>query len=249
MVDNLKRFREPIAWAFVAVVVGSMLLSIVRLVLAMTTEKLPVFAGFQDIANNSMNLTLVALLAAMVCLCLFIAPATPHAVALARWAAIVVTLGTLLTIVATALGLWASPGIFGVVLELLGGVLDIVLKIVACVVLWVIYRAVKAGRMAPPAVAEPDLPVRAITDEAPPVWQPGQAAGSVWKTAAEAAAGSSADAPAPHVPTASDAAGAPRSGWTTPQGRAGAAEALGWRRVDDASASGTAGAPAPGDTP
>lgn len=243
MVDNLKRFREPVAWAFILLIVGSMALSIARLVLAMTTESAPVFTAFQDIANNAMNLTLVALLIVMVCLCIFIAPPAVHVKALTRWSAIVVTLGTVLTIVATVLGLMGH-GVFSVVLELLGGILDIIIKIVACVVLWVIDRAVHLGRMAVERAAEavPEVASAPVAVESP-VWQPGQATGSVWRTAAEAAAGSDARAALPAasaLPPSSagsqaDAVAAepPR---VTPVARPGAAEAMGWRRADSSTA-------------
>jgi len=256
VIENLKRVREPVAWILLAVIVASMALSSVSLVRQTSGPEArdAVFAAFADIASNSMNLTLVVSLVALVCLCLFIAPATGHAVALARAALIVVALGTLLTIVATALGVAASAGVAGIVFELLGGLLDIALKIVAVAVLWVIHRSVSTGRMPTPApVPEeaPPLPSRAIEAEAPSVWRPSEAAGTVWTTAAEAAAGSSpAAAPSAAAPSAAGPAPqAPRSAWAVPLGREGAAEALGWRRVDQAPAPSTERGVESSDTP
>mgnify|MGYP001266235260 CR=1 FL=1 len=236
MLENLKRVREPAAWALLTVIVGFMALNIVRLVWVLTHDQLPVFTAFADIASNSMSLTLVALQVALVCLCLFVSPATGRSVGLARASAAVVSLGTLLTVVATGIGLWANKGVMGVVFELLGGLLDIVLKVLAAVILWVILRAVRTGRMqtpVAPATPEPEL-LHALTDEAPPVWQPAQAAGTVWKTAADAAASGSAG-PAPSTPvTAGDEGYSARGAWAVnPQPRPGAADALGWRRVTD----------------
>jgi len=232
MVENLKRVREPAAWAMLAVIVGFMALNIVRLVWVLSHDQLPVFTAFSDIASNSMSLTLAALQVALVCLCLFVSPATGRSVALARASAVVVSLGTVLTVVATALGLWSNKGVMGVVFELLGGVLDILLKVLAAIILWIILRAVRTGRMqtpVAPATPEPEL-LHALSDAAPPVWQPAQAAGTVWKTAADAAA-----AGAIPPPTASTGEGYAAGGaWAAnPPPRPGAAEALGWHRVTD----------------
>ena len=228
MIENLKRVREPVTWTILLAIVASMALSVVSLVRQVSGPEAreAVFAAFASIASNAMNLTLVVSLVALVCLCLFIAPPTPHAVGLARAALIVVSLGTLLTIVATALGVAASAGVAGIIFELLGGLLDIALKSAAVAVLWVIHRAVSAGRLAaPPAIEQEEpLPTRAIIPDAPPVWRPTEATGSVWATAADAAAGT---LPAPSVPPAARAVPAP----STPDG---AAEALGWRRVSEA---------------
>ena len=239
MLDSLKKVREPAAWAVMVIIVGFMVLNAARLVFVLTRGEVPVFAAFADIANDSTNLTLVAALVALVCLCLFIAPASPRSTTIARWAAIIVTVGTVLTIVATLLGLWASNGVLGVIFELLGGLLDITLKAGAAFALWTIYRAVEAGRMQTPA-AEPVVEApRAITDDAPPVWRAAEASGSVWKTAADAASGAGPARPsdAPDVPTRAveaptDAPYTPAGAWAAnPRTKQGAAEAMGWRRI------------------
>jgi len=257
MLENFKRVREPAGWTLLVVIVGFMALNIVRLVWVLTHDQVPLFAAFADIASNSMNLTLVALQVAFVCLCLFVAPATPRSAALARASAIVVSLGTLLTVVATGIGLWANKGAMGVIFELLGGLLDIVLKVLATVVLWIIARGVATGRMAtpaPPEAAEPEL-ISALTDEAPPLWQPGEAAGSVWKTAADAASGARPDAAAKPASETGAAASEPvpysaGSAWAAnPQSRPGAAEQLGWHRVRGSQPPSTPAAGSGGDTP
>lgn len=186
MLENLKRFREPIAWVLLAVILAELTLGVVRLVLALLSGGTTVFAAFASIAGSAMNLTLVVALVAIVCVCLFIAPATPRAVRLTQASAWVITIGTLITLVATLVGLTAVPGVLGIIFELLGAVFDIVMKAVAAGVLWVIYRATKAGRMQPEDMRE-DPP--AIEEPAPPVWKPTEASGSVWRTAAEAASG------------------------------------------------------------
>jgi len=142
-----------------------------------------------------------------------------------------------------------------------------VLKVLATVVLWVIARGVSSGRLvtpAPPVAARPEL-IGALTDEAPPTWKPGEAAGSVWKTAADAAAGVGPDASAkpaslPAGVPGEPGAGAPASqdqvpysagsAWAaSPQTRPGAAEQLGWHRVRGSEPPTTSGAGSGGDTP
>lgn len=198
MIDNLKRFRQPLAVIVILAIVASMVISLVRLVIELTTGETPVFAAFQDIASSAMNLTLVVLLVVLVWGCLFVAPATRDAVRITRVAAWVVTAGTLLTLVATLLGLSASAGVFGVVLEFLGGLLDIILKAVAAGVLWIILRAIGGGRLSTPPPAESVLEVAPTAappveaPSAPPAWRPSEASGSVWRTAQDAASGTPA---------------------------------------------------------
>ena len=64
MVENLKRFRESAAWTVLAIVVAGLVLSTVRLVIAVTREGVPTSEAFQDAANSGLNLTMVALLVA-----------------------------------------------------------------------------------------------------------------------------------------------------------------------------------------
>lgn len=236
MIDNLKRLREPAGWVLLAVIVGFMLLSIARLAVLVGRGEKPVFSAFNDIASGALNLTLVALLVVVDCLCLFSPPSTPRAVALTRWSVIVVSAGTAFTVVATGLGLAASSSVAGVVFEALGGLLDILLKLLASAALWIILRAVSSGRLPTTAPASGhELERAGAAHDAPPVWEPSQASGSVWRTAADAAAGA---APASSVdePVARQ----------VPAAREGAAEALGWHRVGTDTSS---PAHADGDTP
>ena len=108
MIENIKRFREPTAWVILLVTVASMVLALVRFGAAVGSGSEGIRAASQDVANSAMNLTLVVLVVAMVGACLFVAPATPRAVGLTRAAALVVTAGTVLTVVATVVGVTAS---------------------------------------------------------------------------------------------------------------------------------------------
>jgi hypothetical protein len=145
-----------------------------------TTDQKPVFAAFQDIANSAMNLTLVFVLVALVCSCLFVSPPTPDAKRVLKVSAIVVSAGTLLTIVAMVIGVQASAGVVGVVLEFLGGLLDFILKAIASITLWLVLRAVSAGRMGTAAAvsaAEPEPEVTPGPARQPATWEPSSATG------------------------------------------------------------------------
>jgi len=92
----------------------------------------------------------------------------------------------------------------GVAFEIIGGLLELILKALAAGALWVLSRGVNAGRIdtaapAPEVLAEPAPETIA---EVPTVWQRNEAAGAVWRTADEAATGArgAARLPAPEPP-------------------------------------------------
>lgn len=240
--ERVKKFREPITWVMLVVLVGAMVLAGVQMgwLVSSGTESVAKAAGVA--AASIMNLTVTVLVVALVCLCLFAAPSVPRGPLLARIAAVCVSVGAVLTAVATVVGLTAMGGL-SAVFAALGGLVDLVLKLVAAIVLWLIVRALSAGRLEPAPTQVVDQPAHVgPTDAAPPLWGAGQAAGTVWKTAAEAAAGArGAGLPARAVdegsllPGASDVEVPYTAGtaWAAnPQTKAGAAEAMGWRRAD-----------------
>jgi hypothetical protein len=193
MIENLKRIREPLAWAVIVLVTAYLVLGIVQLVVQLQ-QAVPVFEAFQAIGSSLMNISLVIAVVALVCTCFFIAPATRHAHAVTLVAAIVLSTGVLLTAVCTVLGVVAAGNAFGVVLEIVGGLLDLLLKAIAAGALWVLLRGVRAGRIdtAPPAVPAAIEPVPAGPPDSPELrttWQRGEASGAVWRTADEAASG------------------------------------------------------------
>jgi len=199
--ENLKRVRQPVTLAVVVIICAGLILGVVRLTLLVFWEKTQVFAAFQEIGQSIMNLSLVIALVALVCGCLFIAPATPRAVTLAKLAAWVVGIGTLVQLICLGLGLAASANAFGLIMEILGGLLDIALKAVAAGALWVLVRGVKSGRL-DLAPALPELPEVDETPKAQPIWRPDQATGTAWRSAREAATGARPDAGAlPAGPT------------------------------------------------
>ncbi len=192
MIDNLKRIREPLTWTVIAVVAANIALGIVHLVVQLQ-QSAPVYAAFQEIGSSLMNLTLVVAVVALVCTCFFIAPATRHALLVTRVAAGVLSVGVVLTLVCSALGVAASANPVGVAFEIIGTLLDLILKALAAGVLWVLMRGVDAGRIDTAAPAALPAPVEAepaaATEEVPTVWQRSEASGAVWRTADEAATG------------------------------------------------------------
>jgi hypothetical protein len=205
MIENLKRIREPLAWAVIVLVAANLVLGIVQLVVQLQ-QAVPVFAAFQAIGSSLMNMSLVIAVVALVCTCFFIAPATRHAHAVTLVAAIVLSIGVVLTAICTVLGVVAAGNAFGVVMEIIGGLLDLLLKAIAAGALWVLLRGVRAGRIdtaapAVPAVIEPAPAPADLPDPVEPrtTWQRGDASGAVWRTADEAASGAPGAARMPSV--------------------------------------------------
>ena len=196
MIDNLKRIREPLTWAVIVLVAANLVLGIVQLV-QQVRQAVPLFEAFQSLGGSAMSISLVIAVVALVSTCFFIAPATGHARLVTLVAAIVLSVGVLLTLVSYVLGAIAADDPFGRVVEIIGSLIDLLLKGVGAGALWVLLRGVTAGRIdtAPPApvgeetsedetgLAEPDVPQPRTT------WQRSEAAGAVWQTADDAAAG------------------------------------------------------------
>ncbi|MFT3833908.1 MAG: hypothetical protein QM711_11405 [Micropruina sp.] len=194
MLENLKRIRQPVTWAVLAVICASQLLGVTRLVLLVVQQHEPVFDAFQGIGQSIMSLSLVIALVGLVCACLFVPPAAGNAVRLAKLSAWAIAIGTALQLVSLIMGLAATANAFGVIMEILGGLLDIVLKAVAAGVLWVLVRGVRSGRLdMAPAVVEVTAPEPAEAPRTPPVWQPEQASGTAWRSARDAASGARPD--------------------------------------------------------
>ncbi len=208
MLDNLIRLREPAAWTAIVVTAVSIILALVRFVLAFSTGVVPFSAAAQDVALHAMSLPLVIVVVALVWACVFHSP-LPSAPRIVTAAALTVAIGTFITIVAVILGLTASAGTLGVVLEIVGGVLDVALKLGAAIVLWLIHRGLRGGRIdvpsAAPAAPEPALEASVVDEPAPEAsaggWAPPVATGTAWASASEAAAG------APGVDAAPGASG------------------------------------------
>lgn len=216
VLENLKRIRQPVTWAVLAIICASQLLGVTRLVLLVFREQTPVFEAFQEIGVSIMSLSLVIVLVGLVCACLFVPPATRHAILLAKVSAWAIAVGTVLQLVCLLMGVAASANAFGVIMEILGGLLDVALKAVAAGVVWVLVRGVRSGRLdLAPGVPEVTAPEQPRT---PPVWQPEQASGTAWRSARDAASGARPDigaAPSaePAEEKAAETAAEPKSRW------------------------------------
>lgn len=208
---NLKRIRQGVTWAVLAIIAAGLVLGIVRLVLLVFVERAQVFAAFQEIGTSIMSLALVIALVALVCACLFLSPATPRAILLANLSAWVIAIGVALQLICLILGLAASANAFGVIMEILGGLLDILLKAVAAGALWVLVRGVASGRLdLAPAVPETGT---VETTKSQPVWRPEQATGTAWRSARDAASGARPDAGAVPDADSEPPATAPQRQW------------------------------------
>ena len=195
MLDNLIRLREPAAWTAIVVTAVSIVLALVRFVLAVSTGVVPFSAAAQDVALHAMSLPLVIVVVALVWACVFHSP-MPSAPRIVAAAALTVALGTFLTIVAVILGLTASAGTLGVVLEIVGGVLDVALKLGAAIILWLIHRGLRGGRIDVPSAAsvqdpesEPSEPEEPAAEASAGSWTPPVATGTAWASASDAASG------------------------------------------------------------
>lgn len=194
MIENLKRIREPLTWAVIALVAASLVVGIVQLV-RQVQQAVPLFEAFEAIGSSLMSLSLVIAVVALVSTCFFIAPATAHARLVTLVAAIVLSVGVVLTLISYVLGAIAADDPFGRVVEIIGSLIDLLLKAVGAGALWVLLRGVTAGRIdvAPAAAAiEPSDEPDEAGQAAPVVrtsWTREEAAGAVWQTADDAAAG------------------------------------------------------------
>ena len=190
MIENIKRVREPFTWALVVVLLGGLVLGLTRIWLEVGSG-MPLPDALQAIGGELMNLTVVFALVGLVCTCLFATPATRNALLVTRVAAAVVSLGALITMVANLVGLWAVPDTLAILMDLLGGLLDLILKVLAAWALWLLARGVKAGRIEPaPAALPADSESGPAQDRAPAVsWRREDAVGRAWGSAAEAASG------------------------------------------------------------
>lgn len=185
MIEKLKGRRELLAWILMGLIVLGMAVALWRLISSLWV--MSVFAAFQVVGIAWLNIALALLLVLVVLSCSFVAPATPRAVPITRLATVLLVLGAALTLVSALMGMWASAMVAGTVLDLVGGLLDTAVKAVMAAVLWSVLRGIRGGRLvAAPAADTPGSAPLADSVAAPA----DPSAGTVWWTAADAAAGS-----------------------------------------------------------
>lgn len=192
MAETVKRFREPAALGVLGISVVYILISLVRWGYLLVQGE-PLSAASREVGGSSLSIVMVLLCFLAATACLGIAPATRRATQVVRWAATVVGIAAALEAVFLVLGLAGAPGgIFVVVLEVLGGVLEISLKAAAAVLL---LRTLRGAREAQAAAVEQRPRVVEVESEPEPQaasWKADQAAGAVWTRAGDAASGAAA---------------------------------------------------------
>ncbi len=211
--ENLRRWREPVAVALLVASGVRLLAGIVAVPVLASTQAYGSFAvsalfGAAGVADTVLLLAAAASAAA----CLF-APPTPHGRTIAAVAVIETVAAILVSLVFGLMGLTADAVGRGVeVVQLLAA---LVLPSVAVVLLLGLLRGAPVAVSAPipgadPAAVPPPSTLPSTPEPAqppppslPPGWQPEQATGMVWTTAGEAAAG----APASDWPAASGTVG------------------------------------------
>lgn len=189
MAETLKRHRESAAWLVLAVGIGYILISLVRLGHSMVGGA-SFAAAARGVGGSSLGVPMVLVCLAAALACALVRPPSPRARSIVRAAALVVGTAALLEALFLVAGLFGAPeGLFGLALEVLGGVLEIAIKALAASLLW------RAARSTP----EPEP--RAVAEQAEPEqvaparqasWTADQAVGAVWTRAGDAASGAQA---------------------------------------------------------
>lgn len=202
-VGTLLRMREPIAWLILVVTVGYVVLGGVNLGWNMVHESLSLSASARR-TGTAVPLVWVLVDVVMVLVCIFGTTAITRARALARSAAVVVSIAACYDVFILAVGvLGAEAPVFSRVLETVGGLLEAAAKFAAAIVLW---------RLLPARVdqdAQPAAPAGGA------VWAREQAAGRVWDRAGDAA---------PPAPAQNDPGGAGQARRPAPEGTAPGSE-------------------------
>lgn len=187
MIENLKRIREPLAWTAIALTLLGMGLTGWRLVTDF--GQMSVTEAFQEVGSSWLNISIALLVLVVVMSCSLVAPASPRALPITRVAAVVLSLGVVATLVSSLMGMWASAAGVGVVLDVLGGLLDVAFKALTAAALWVFLRGVKAGRIETAPKSADSAVEKDAAAPTPTTWAREEASGTVWWTAAEAASG------------------------------------------------------------
>mgnify|MGYP001398985323 CR=1 FL=1 len=201
--ENLKRIREPLAWAMVALAALTLLVqvaqkaaylldSIVTYQVGSDSGGAVIVLGWQTV-DYALMIALVA--AAAGC---WLSPAVPRARAIALTAAWVATLIVAVPWVEFGLAALTRPsswltstefGAWGVLLDLIGLLVNTGVGVVAVIVLWALARRPDEDETEAEVESDDPEELDVTPEERPTVWQPAEATGTVWRTADEAAAG------------------------------------------------------------
>ena len=196
MIDRIKAFREPATVVVIVVVLVGIAVASGRIATDLHTYPLAqVLRGVSGLYGLVDALVLTVLTLS----CVLIGPQTRHAPQLTLAASLLVWLGAVVGLAFLIVSLFApGEGSWSRFLESVGGLTDIALRGLMGYVL-VLARRVATTPVATsaptPAVLPSAIPAPESSQEDPsrrPIWQPDEATGVVWRSAADAASGAAA---------------------------------------------------------
>jgi hypothetical protein len=188
-VQNLMRLREPAAW----IALGTVVLNLVLTIVAMATFDGSVASAGWVLSARVANPVPLVVLAVLVSFCV-LRERTPHARPLTIASLVVGGISVLFGLVLTLLGFGATAPILGVFATLVPQAISVL----AVGLLIKLLQLQAVPRRLPPGIGliphEPEeLPTTPVPDQRlQPTWHPDTAAGAVWHTAGDAAAGAPA---------------------------------------------------------
>jgi hypothetical protein len=200
--ESLMRLREPAAW----VALGALVLSLVLGIVAMAINQGPLANVAVELSARAANPVPLVVLAVLVTFCV-VRERTPHARLLTILSLIASVLSVLFGLTLALWALAAEPipviGILTAIVIQTTSVIAVVL-LIKLLQLQAVPRRLPAGIGLAPYLEQVSAPQPA-DQRLQPTWQPDVAAGAVWRTAGEAAAGApatgwGADSPAAWQP-------------------------------------------------
>ena len=190
MIDRIKAFREPATIVAIVVVLVGIAITSARIATELRTYPLAeVLRGVSGLYGlvDALVLTVLALA------CVLVGPQTRHAAPLAFAASLLLWLGAAVGLVFLLISLLsAGEESWSRFLESIGGLTDIALRVLMGYVL-VLARRVATGAVSTPTPSATPVPDAPEADSVRrPTWQPDEATGVVWRSAADAASGAAA---------------------------------------------------------
>jgi heme A synthase len=187
--DSLMRLREPAAW----VALGALALNLVLAVVGMMAYPGPLANVALTLSVRAANPVPLVVLTILVSFCV-LRERTPHARLLTMLSLLVGGLAVLLGLTLALVGLAADPT---PVLGVLAALVVQVTSVIAVVLLIKLLQLQAVPRRLPAGIGLAPYPEPLPLPQPPdqrlqPTWQPDAAAGAVWRTAGEAAAGAPA---------------------------------------------------------
>jgi hypothetical protein len=192
MIDRIKGSREPATVVALVVVLAGIAITSGRIATGLRDFPLgQVLRGVSGLYGlvDALVLTVLALS------CVLVRPETRHAVQVTLAAAALIWLGAIVGLAFLVVSLFAGgEGSIARVLESIGGLTDIALRVMMGYAL-VLARRVALESANQPAVVDVPVPLEAPATgdtDRHPTWQADEATGVVWRSAADAASGAAA---------------------------------------------------------